>query len=60
MTKTMKKLLNQMVDVLFALTTLGLLVWHLVNPEKNFTVFLWVVFGYVVNVIINKIYLSKK
>lgn len=56
----MKKLLNQMVDVVFALTTLGLLVWHMVNPEKNFTVFLWVVFGYVVNVIINKIYLSKK
>jgi hypothetical protein len=56
----MKSLLNQLVDVLFALITLGLLVWHLVNPEKNFTVFLWVVFGYVVNVIINKIYLSKK
>lgn len=56
----MKIILNHLVDIFFALVTLGLLFWYLVNPEKNFTSYLWVVFGYAVNVIINKIYLSKK
>jgi hypothetical protein len=56
----MKSLLNQLVDVLFALITLGLAIWSEINPEKNFTVFLWVVFGYVINVIRNKVIIAGK
>jgi len=58
--KLLKAILNQTVDILFALTTLGLAIWQEINPEKNFTVFLWVVFGYAVNVIINKVRMNLK
>jgi hypothetical protein len=58
--KTLKLIFTQGVDLLFAGVTLGLLIWHLVNSDKNFTLFLWVVFGYVVNVIRNKVIIAGK
>jgi hypothetical protein len=58
--KTLKLIFTQGVDLLFAGVTLGLLIWHLINPEKNFTTYLWVVFGYVINVIRNKVIIAGK
>jgi len=56
--KTIKIILNQRVDLIFALITLGLFIWHL-TAEQDVSGFLFIVFGYVVNVIINKVRLIR-
>jgi di/tricarboxylate transporter len=52
--KLLKVILAFRVDLIFGLIMLGLLIWHMINQEKNFTVALWPVFGYVVFNVINK------
>jgi hypothetical protein len=52
--KILKAILNQGVDLIFGLFILGFLIWHMVNPAKDFTNLLWIVVGYVTFNIINK------
>ena len=56
--KTLKIIFNQRVDLIFALITLGLFIWHL-TAEQDVSGFLFIVFGYVINVIINKVRLIR-
>ena len=58
--KTLKLILAQGIDLIFAGATLGLLVWYMIDPGKNFTNFLAVTFGYMINVIRNKVIIAKK
>lgn len=53
--KTLKAILNQMVDILFGLSALGLLIWWMIDHTKNFTHFLALVVAYVTFNIINKV-----
>lgn len=53
--KLLKAIWAFKVDLLFGFVMLGLLTWYMINQEKNFTVALWPVFGYVVFNVINKV-----
>jgi hypothetical protein len=54
-----KSILNQRVDVVFGLIALVLFVWYLLDQTKNFTGFLLLVVGYVINNIVNKALIIK-
>lgn len=58
--KTFKLIFAQGVDLLFAVATLGLLIWHLINPEKDFTLALGPILLYMINVIRNKVIIAGK
>lgn len=57
--KTLKLILLQTVDLIFGLTALGLLIWHMIDETKNFTGFLWLAVGYVVFNVYNKVRMIK-
>lgn len=54
-----KAILRQGVDIGMFLIMFGLLVWYIVNPEKNFTGALLLASGYIIFNIINKAILSE-
>jgi hypothetical protein len=58
--KIIKAILNQGVDVIFLLVTIGLLVWHMIDQSKNFTLFLALCAGYVFFNIANKVQMNLK
>jgi len=53
--KTIKAIFQLGVDALFGLIALGLLIWHMIDQQQNFTLFLALVVGYVAFNIVNKI-----
>lgn len=57
--KTLKIILNQGVDVIMCFITLGLLIWYMINPEKNFTYMLGIYALYIIFNIINKVRIVK-
>jgi len=57
--KTLKIILNQGVDVIMCFVTLGLLIWYMINPEKNFTSMLGIYVLYIIFNIINKVRIVK-
>ena len=52
--KLIKAILTFPVDLIFGGIMFGLLIWYMINPEKNFTPALWLVVGYVAYNVINK------
>lgn len=58
--KTLKAILNCGVDLIFGAVALGLVIWYMINPTENFTSFIWLVVGYVVFNIINKVQINLK
>jgi hypothetical protein len=58
--KRLKLIFAQGVDLLFAGATLALLIWHLIDPDKNFTLALGPILLYMINVIRNKVIIAGK
>ena len=57
--RLIKAILRQRVDLGMFLIMFGLLVWYIINPDKNFTGALLLASGYIVFNIINKAILSE-
>lgn len=57
--KTLKLILNQTVDLILAMVVLGLLIYHL-STGDDVSEMLWIMFGYIVNVIIGKVRIARK
>ena len=58
--KTLKAILNCGVDLIFGAAAFGLVIWYMIDQTKNFTSFIWLVVGYVVFNIINKVQMNLK
>jgi hypothetical protein len=58
--RIIKAIFNQAVDIIFGVILLGLLIWHITNPAKDFTTALWPVVGYIAFNIINKVQMNLK
>jgi hypothetical protein len=56
----MRRILRQGVDLILGIVVFGLLIWYIINPEKNFTSMLAIFAGYIVFNIINKIKIAKQ
>ena len=53
--RIIRTILNQTVDVILWLVVLALLIWYMINPEKNFSTSLVIFLGYITFNIIMKV-----